>query len=186
LVLLVCFQRLSPEDWGVVSTFRERKGGQIHITFPASINSPSIDVAVDLNDKLRGHFGLLGRGTHVLGARSNSADPRDVRKNLKGMDLVVKVYWPETSRATEDEVIKVAQGIGATNENVKGHIPDLVRSHDFVEYSTYTFRKLLGFNTDGVRVLRVILSRRLHPITDLVGDEFWKAFWECFRCKSLS
>ncbi|KAF8871145.1 hypothetical protein BD779DRAFT_1478399 [Infundibulicybe gibba] len=31
-------------------------------------------------------------------------------------------------------------------------------------------------------MLRVTLFRRSYPITDLVGEEFWSAFWECFRC----
>ncbi|KAF8875297.1 hypothetical protein BD779DRAFT_1563794 [Infundibulicybe gibba] len=32
------------------------------------------------------------------------------------------------------------------------------------------------------RVLRLIVFRRLYPITNLVGAEFWEAFWDCFRC----
>jgi hypothetical protein len=29
----------------------------------------------------------------------------------------------------------------------------------------------------------VMLFRRWYPITDLIGEPFWKAFWDCFRCK---
>ncbi|KAF8869854.1 hypothetical protein BD779DRAFT_1681635 [Infundibulicybe gibba] len=32
-------------------------------------------------------------------------------------------------------------------------------------------------------MLRVTLFRRSYPITDLVGEEFWSVFWECFRCE---
>ncbi|KAF8875292.1 hypothetical protein BD779DRAFT_1407512, partial [Infundibulicybe gibba] len=67
--------------------------------------------------------------------------------------------------------------------HVDGHLPDLIYTRDFNQYSTTHIRTLLGLGTgDGERVLRWIVFRRLCPITDLVGAEFWRMFWECFHC----
>jgi len=101
------------------------------------------------------------------------------------MDLVVKVYWPEASRTGEAEIIKKACQIAEEDDDVKGHIPDLICSHDFKEHSTERIREALGISSKG-RVLRVMLFRRLYPITELIGEEFWKAFWECFLCECTS
>ncbi|KAF8881760.1 hypothetical protein BD779DRAFT_995636 [Infundibulicybe gibba] len=35
---------------------------------------------------------------------------------------------------------------------------------------------------EGKRVLRWMVYRKLYPITDLIGEKFWRVFWECFRC----
>ena len=99
------------------------------------------------------------------------------------MELVAKLYWPEASRVGEGEIIEKARQIAEQNKDVNGHIPDLICSHDFDEYSTKRIREALGIATEGHRVLRVMLFRQLYPITDLTGKKFWKAFWECFNCK---
>ncbi|KAH9990115.1 hypothetical protein BJV77DRAFT_919392, partial [Russula vinacea] len=92
-----------------------------------------------------------------------------------------KVYWPEVVRAGEAEIIEKALQI-AGKSDLKRHLPDLICSRDFDEYSTEVFRKAFGIKTKGHRVLRIILFRRLYPITDLIGDQFWNAFRDCFRC----
>jgi len=99
------------------------------------------------------------------------------------MDLVVKVYWPEASRTGEAEIIKKACQIAEEDDDVKGHIPDLICSHDFDKHPTKRIRDALDISSRGHRILWVMLFRRLYPITNLVGNEFWKAFWECFVCE---
>ena len=99
---------------------------------------------------------------------------------------MVKVYWPEATRAGEAEIITKAVEIAGGSDDVKGHLPDLIFSHDFGQYSTNVIRKAFGIETEGHRVLRIILFRRLYPITDLTEDKFWNAFWDCFRCKCPS
>ena len=118
----------------------------------------------------------------MLHATSISADPRDdsvgpgdKKKSLEGQELVVKVYWPEVARAGEAEIIEKALQIAGKSDS-KRHLPDLICSRDFDEYSTEVIRKAFGIKTKGHRVLRVILVRRLYPITDLIGDQFWEAF----------
>jgi hypothetical protein len=98
--------------------------------------------------------------------------------------LVVKKYWPEESRPGEADVIKRAYEIAQGNNDVNGHLPVLILSYDFIEYSTKVIRIAFGIESQGHRVLRIIVFIRLYPITDLIGEPFWKAFWECVRCMS--
>jgi Fungal protein kinase len=182
LVLLLCLQWFGAENWGVISAIRrpERIPEQYSISIPLS---PSVDVTFNPDNRLCGHYGIAGRGTRVFLAESKSTDPRDGKKTLVKVDLVLKTYWPEMSRTREDDIVRTAMKIGETNHHVAGHLPDLICSHDFDEHSTGIIRKHLGIATNGNRVFRAMLSRRLYPITELVGERFWKAFWECFRCK---
>jgi hypothetical protein len=187
LVLLLCFQRFTLENWGVISAFKpdEREANQCLLSFPSSPSLSAVDLVIDHKNKIRDHFGIVGRATQMLHATSQSKDPRDVNKSLGDMELVVKVYWPEVSRIGEVEIIDKACCIAEQNDEVKGHLPDLICSNDFVQHSTKGIRTAFGIESKGHRVLRVMLFRRLYPITDLIGDKFWKAFWECFRCECI-
>ena len=186
LVLLLCFDRFTPKDWGIVSEF-EAAGKDAVLSFPPFPST--LKVSIDQTNKIRGRNRIIGRTTQILHATSESMDPRGGGKSLRDMDLVVKVYWPEESRTGEEEIINKAREIAQQSEDVKGHIPDLIYSHDFVDYSTKEIRKAFGIEaTDeskskSHRVLRIMLFRRLYPITDLTDDKFWTAFWQCFRCK---
>lgn len=198
LVLLLCFERFSFKHWGIISEFvysQQKALDRCQLSFPGVPSSPgmipsSVEVDITLDNKIRGHYGIKGRATQMLLATSISADPRDdsvgppgdKKKSLEGQELVVKVYWPEVARAGEAEIIEKALQI-AGKSDFKRHLPDLICSRDFDEYSMEVIRKAFGIKNKGHRVLRVILFRRLYPITDLIGDQFWEAFWDCFRCK---
>jgi hypothetical protein len=180
LVLLLCFERFTPKNWGIVSDLKP-KGLEVEVSLLPFTK-------ISIKKKIRDHYGIVGRATQLLEATSQSSDPRNLSESLGGKALVFKVYWPETSRASEVEIIEKARDIARESKDVEGHLPDLVYSHDFVEYSTKEIRTAFGIHqteTKSTRVLRVILFRRLYPITDLTGDDFWKAFWECFRCKCI-
>jgi len=65
------------------------------------------------------------------------------------------------------------------------HLPECVAWLDLPQYSTSTIRdalKVKGKLNSG-RILRITAWKRLRPLTDLVGKELWKAFWECYRCE---
>jgi hypothetical protein len=199
LVLLLCFERFTPSDWGIIPAFEfaDQDSGHCSLSFLPSGPLSAVDITVDHAEKIRGHFGIVGRATQMLPAAiSQSEDPQGVSEYPEGIEHVVKVYWPEESRVAEGEIINTAREIAEQNEAVKGHIPDLIHSLDFDELSTKGIRTALGVVEDKPkkderkkkthRVLRVILFRRLYPITDLTGEKFWKAFWECFFCECTS
>jgi hypothetical protein len=178
LVVLLALQRFTEENWGIVSAFRPRNNGQYRFSFPGPL---AVDISTGM--MLHDHFGIVGRATRVVCASSQSCNPQDSSKELGGVKLVLKISWPEASRVPEAQVIEKAVGIGEHNSNVKGHLPDMICSHDLVGYSTASIRQVLGIETGGHRVLRLILFRQMYPITDLIGEKFWKVFWECFRCE---
>jgi hypothetical protein len=184
LVLLLCFQRFSSEDWGIIPDFHPR-GEHCEFTFSLSTNSRAT-ITVGAKEKLHGRYSLVGRATQVFAAHSKSSCPGETGEDLQGKDLAAKASWPEESRASEQEIIRAAQQIGATCDEVKGHLPELICSHDLPRFSTALIRESLGIAREGSRTLRILLFRRLYPITELVGEKFWKAFWECFVCKFFS
>jgi hypothetical protein len=55
--------------------------------------------------------------------------------SLEGLELVLEVYWPEASQVLEQEIIKQAVIIGNCVEDMKGHLPKLIRSCDLENYS---------------------------------------------------
>jgi hypothetical protein len=182
LVLLLTFQRFSMDNWGIVSEFDHptEKDNETKFSFspPPTTNNnktndsfPPINLVIKKTDKIHDHYGIVGRATRVL--------------EVKDLALVLKVYWPEASRVSEERTIEQAAIISDRVEDVKGHLPELIRSCDLENYSTDKIRNALGIASGGRRVLRVILFRKLYPITDLIGEEFWTVFWECFRCECV-
>jgi hypothetical protein len=100
-------------------------------------------------------------------------------------DLVLKVSWPEKSRVEEWKIIEHAQRLGENDKFIKGHIPEVKYTRDFERYSTNHIRCFLGLQQDGMsgtRTLRLIVMKRLRPIYDLEGRQFWKAFWGSVAC----
>ncbi|KAF8881740.1 hypothetical protein BD779DRAFT_1788133 [Infundibulicybe gibba] len=196
LVLLLAFQRFSLQNWGVMKELQEvkipavsrvasPKEETISLRFGSPESStPELRFNLSRNNlKALGYYRLRGRCTQMLKTTSSSKDPRDKTKNLEGVEMVSKLYWPEESRISEVDALERARKVGETNEYIKGHLPDLIYTHDFDQYSTKYIRELFGIETGGgKRVLRWIAFRKLCPITNLVGDKFWRAFWECFRC----
>ena len=110
--------------------FAENEAEHCLLSFPSSPSVSAIDIDISHADKIRDHFGIVGRATQMLPATSQSKDLRDVGRNLADMDLVVKVYWPEASRAREGQIIEKACQIAKRIDAVNGH---LICSHDFEE-----------------------------------------------------
>ncbi|KAF8877383.1 hypothetical protein BD779DRAFT_1475263 [Infundibulicybe gibba] len=188
LVLLLAFQRFDEQNWGVMEEFKTVEPGK-ESTQPSSdgdtflhFNEPELQFKLS-EKKIRGHYGLKGRCTQILEATSNSQDPRDPTDTLEGVDMVAKLYWPQESRTPEAQILAEAHRVGKGNARIEGHLPELIYTRDFDQYSTKHIRALLDLESDNSeRILRLIIFRRLSPITDLIGAEFWKAFWECFCC----
>jgi hypothetical protein len=156
-----------------------------HITNLSLDSHTPLKIVSSGTTTLRRNFALKGRCTRIYGVNSSSKDPRDHSRTLAKTELVLKISWPETSRTSEKDMIKRA--MQCQNKDVQGHLPDLVWSGDLQQYSTGLIRNQLAITLGGTRtrIARVMLFRRLHPITELTGEAFWDAFWQIFRCEQI-
>ena len=104
---------------------------------------------------------------------------------IKARNLVLKVSWPETSRPAEWEIIGHAQALGKNDKFIRDHIPVVKYARELDRYSTRHIRQFLNLPIDkgsGTRTLRLTVMKRLRPIYDLGGKQFWGAFWQCVAC----
>jgi len=121
----------------------------------------------------------------VAGAREKTDEEVDTSTSAKirnGNDLIVKFSWPYETRVSEVKIVEMAREIGETNDLVKDHIPTMLGHVDpsYLTCSTKPIRDFLGLNTDGARVFRVILFRRLQEIKFLDETHMLIAFLDCF------
>lgn len=107
---------------------------------------------------------------------------------IKAHNLILKISWPETSRIPEWEIVSRAQTLGKTDKFIRGHIPEVKYGCNFDKYSTQHIRNFLDLQHNkqsGTRTLRLVVMKRLRPIHDLDGEQFWTAFWQSFACKHI-
>ena len=116
------------------------------------------------------------------GARDAYRKARD--DAFRKHNLILKISWPETSRVAEWRIVAHAQTLGKTDKFIRGHVPEAKYGRDFDRYSTQRIRDFLKlqWGQAGTRTLRLIVMKRLRPIHDLDGKQFWDAFWHCFVC----
>jgi hypothetical protein len=113
---------------------------------------------------------LVGRSTAVLHATS---------PDLKGTELVVKISWPGSSRASESEFLEKAieEAEGTADKWALNHIPKLLFHQDVafdadsthgLVASLFEDRKLTngGYKYER-RILRIIVEDRLYPLKSL-------------------
>jgi len=157
---------MSETGWGInTRPKRLDESNLVQFSFPGS---PPINVTIYPDAVEYKRFSLRGRGSTVVRADE---------------ERVVKIFWPEATRTNEATIIKRA--LEEDNPHIKGHLPEFFCSYDFGEFSTSLIREDLGIKDEirGVRTLRILLFGRLFPITELTGEVFWKAFWQCYYCE---
>ena len=150
---------------------------------PDSIGGQACDdwnnIEIDFNDWLshKPHC-LGGRATAVLG----SSNPDDARHG----DLACKISFPEIARENEGEIIeglrREIEEDGETRDLSK-HLPDVLMYGDMGRYGTQRIRSLLKIPIEGCRTLRVLVSKKMSPLTCLAGSQFVKAWLEVVKCK---
>ncbi|KDQ10547.1 hypothetical protein BOTBODRAFT_115622 [Botryobasidium botryosum FD-172 SS1] len=136
-------------------------------------------VHIDQTDTIHKRYSLRGRGTWVI----------KVRQTLVDDELVAKISWPEESRWNEAYIIEQARARGEGQPEILEHLPVIHSSVDIANTSTSQIRRFFGLADDGCqnsRVLRLLFSPRLSPITKLDPAPLWRNFWECFRCHYLT
>jgi hypothetical protein len=138
------------------------------------------------------------RASHVAAEDSipipSSADKSQTKEQTKKEEghaggvnknsFVLKFSWVEETRIQEHEVYRRIETIAQEDDDVKGHVPELVAHHAFDGTSTSVIRDALGVSTRGSRLLVAIVFKRLDgTIRDLSGAEYWKVYWETFLCE---
>ncbi|KZT23026.1 hypothetical protein NEOLEDRAFT_579528 [Neolentinus lepideus HHB14362 ss-1] len=186
VLLLDILRRFDEHAWGVNRVFKKT---DVADTFEVVLHGPGpepAEVTVTLNALTHMHLHLFNRGTTVVPATSE--DP-----SLPGNDMVAKIYHPDEQRENEinilAEVYKVAAGEAENAKRVYGHVPVLLASRDWEDEYGEQIERILGISRrEGkrrFRSLRVMLFRRLRPISELSGKEFMKAFRDCFLCHGV-
>ncbi|KZP30550.1 hypothetical protein FIBSPDRAFT_945904 [Athelia psychrophila] len=157
------------------------------IRFPAKKDDPDQKeyVVTLVGSVIHERATLLGRATRV----------ERVTVTRGGVPVpgkwVLKVAWPESTRVSEVEIINEAVKIGETDENVRGHLPELLCWKD-LECTTAVIREALGLSEAseeektqahcGPRTPRLLVSKELDGIETLSSDELLKAFRDVVDC----
>ncbi|KAG2057977.1 hypothetical protein BDR06DRAFT_951079 [Suillus hirtellus] len=80
--------------------------------------------------------------------------------------MVAKIFWGETSRTNEPDILNKFREIAEVHNHVKDHIPELLWYHRSTNL-TFAIREALSVPelTTGSRVLYILIFRKLLPIT---------------------
>jgi hypothetical protein len=136
------------------------------------------DTTLQLEEILYQNHGLIGRGTTVLSATSLS-------ERWKGEPLIVKLSYPPTSRMSEKSILDSAleKAVGQYQE-MRNHLPEILHSEDIQGPIQQILSKLLGEKYEK-RVLRLIVQKKLNPITELTDAvEVALVYRDVLKCES--
>jgi hypothetical protein len=211
VVLIVLFQRLESQHWGladqllgisevapvvvpsvapvVPSASTPRRSGRFKKTAPAQIAETAVKrISIQIGDHSFEFMLDALKTDFVLFGRSTSTVEAINLSDRKKCHL--KFSWQESCRPREAVVIQKAREIGAKG-GVLGNLPHLVAHAEFDLASTAKLTEQLGFDKDanevkGSRTLCILAFDILEPITSLQGKAFWKAYWEIIKCVLIS
>jgi hypothetical protein len=186
MVLLYALQRFRLDDWGQNTAFKQDEKKGTHTIKIPDADLGVVDLELHTSDKDRvTNYGLKGRATNVFPVTSKALAKKFPDAKEDGM--VAKIFWAEEQRTSEPDILKKVYEIADSKPNtVKGHVPDLIWYHKF-DAPTSEVRKLLGVRepTKGSRVLYILIFRRLRPITELHGEDFFNVWQQCILCTWL-
>lgn len=143
-------------------------------------NAPTrIKVGLGAQRELEKRYALIGRGTRVHLASFDDG---------QHWDYVAKFSWVETTRATELSLVQRAlqDGINRDDKRIIGHLPTITHFYKGAHNTLDIRRKLrVTWQTEETngRELRVVVEKRLRPLSKLQGKEFLRAFLECVMCR---
>ncbi|KAG0706490.1 hypothetical protein DFH29DRAFT_845929 [Suillus ampliporus] len=183
MVLLYALQRFDLGDWGRNKDFKEVKekgGGVKEGLLRFELGDMDLVLQTDHPERVT-HYGLKGRATNVFPVTS-----KKLVKEYEGIEedgMVAKIFWGEEQRTSEPEILDQVYEIAKLQETVKDHVPQLLR-HYKVENPTSAVREALGIAnpTKGSRVLYILVFRKLRPITELDGEDFFNVWRQCILC----
>ncbi|KAJ7592564.1 hypothetical protein C8J56DRAFT_778892, partial [Mycena floridula] len=168
VALIMLFQRFSNPMWG--HSDRLTKSGPV--------TTIKIDQATYTSrEDSKSRYTLHGRGTVML-----HLCPSGESKYT----AIIKTSFPSENRLSEIEAIRKCIQLAAGDIMILDHIPKVIRSEDFPDFSTSKIRRILGIFREGrSRIPRAVIFELRVPITQLEGKELWVAFWDLIRCHFL-
>jgi len=184
-VLLYALQRFSLDDWGRNTEFKslsDEKNVRHKMMISDRLGFVNLELHTGGDDKDQvKNCGLKGRATNVFDVTSERL--AEEFPHAQKHCMVAKTFLGEQQRTSEPEILKKVSEIAAKKKSVKGHVPDLLCSHKFVE-PTLEVREQLGIPapTKGSRVLYILVFRKLQPITKLHGKRFFDVWKQCILC----
>ncbi|KAK0475749.1 hypothetical protein IW261DRAFT_1492684 [Armillaria novae-zelandiae] len=201
IAMLIGCHRLKPPQHGILDIFPDpyiESYGQMKGKSPVNLfnglkmklqDAKGKDIILTLGDIIHRQRGLGGRNTCVVCARSDTWN-----------EVVVKISWPGIYRDSEKKLMDRAKAKaeemcpGDETHWVLGHLPEILHSQDFRFDKEDSPQKrlmelLIKANyADGKtfiyeeRVLRITVSERLFPITDLTNvKDIAQVFFDIFR-----
>ncbi|KAG0699554.1 hypothetical protein DFH29DRAFT_1014270 [Suillus ampliporus] len=124
---------------------------------------------------------MKGCATNVLPITSKNL--AEGLPDIQNDGMVAKIFWTEEERTSEPEILKKVSEIAQQQPTVDDHVPKLLW-HCKVKNSTSAVRKALGIAdpTKGSRALYIPIFRKLRPITELHGEDFFNVWRQCILC----
>ncbi|KIM29584.1 hypothetical protein M408DRAFT_115928 [Serendipita vermifera MAFF 305830] len=202
VVFLRILQRLTREGWGYVPIMHPPDssnsfGIQQPSTQPAPDEVAGKDAgkmaprapAVIICGKDTYHTpDAFSRVHHIWGLNGRKTTVRRMTRIADNKQAVVKVAWQKEVRTSEKVIYDFIKQVAEDDPVVKEHVSELLDEQIFTDYNTGTFRKHAGIpitkeKRTGYRVLRVTVFVELDGcITELRGEDFWRAFLDCLEC----
>ncbi|CAL1714800.1 unnamed protein product [Somion occarium] len=212
LVLLLVFQRFSTMDsWGfnpeldpVVVKYHS---GQLPLNqmvnlsqtpfeFDIPVEDDRIKVNLDPKKNEYSRHTLVGRGTRVFEGHSEklSRDPDDpgVLMNERAKHAAIKIYWPDSSRPSEQTVVqKAREAAQRIDPDLLDNLPLIYGAYTLSKYETGHIRKFLQLwdrldeNQQPIyhsRTLNITISEWLSPLWQLPPPNFMLTWYEIVRC----
>lgn len=197
LILLFALQRFSLKEWGfdisldpevesLHSGILQQSNSTSH--FKVSVQStlhPSapMDVALKVQDR-ESRYTLMGRGTVVL---------KSEKSNVIG-----KVYWPNTSRQPEHEIVAHIHNINKTKSlGLSDYLPRVL-GFKRIGHNTQIIRDAVGSEPSpppsedmsplptSPREMWLMVSEKLAPVVGHEGDDGFLSCWfQAVICESM-
>ncbi|EUC60748.1 hypothetical protein RSOL_362590 [Rhizoctonia solani AG-3 Rhs1AP] len=185
ILLLACFQRFDIADWG----FDEQLDPSVPLRHSDTTEPEpqTVEYEVDGKDgKLKVQFvsnlDLLVHEPFNLKGKSTNVFPVDGTQGQP--PLVAKLYWPNEDHQHEVQIIQRAR----KNKKLVNHLPDVYGWRFIDHIGTRRIRDQLGISSNSPcrpRLLLMIISEELLPITALGGDYLVYAWLQCIRAHYL-
>jgi hypothetical protein len=159
-------------------------------------DDPTVSLPVyEVSEPPTPRYELVGRSTWP--AEVKLVTPADeTSDDMSTEDLTpkfLKLSWPEVQRVPEYDIIHTAHSragqveeYSGIEEMVKKHIPKVLGYKNYPHTSTAIIRRLLLIPTDGARVLRTILFKKLKPLISLDPRAVCGAYWDILLCMCFS